>query len=265
MILAGSLSMKKAWLVRDCAQRTSFSLALAIALIVISGFAIAQSSNPRIKSNLQALKSDQASERVAAAKSLIEDWQNSFAVLIPELSAYNREVPKLSQKELQNFLAITDVLRSIVINKDKEGAIKAFRDQDDDQTIRSLVWAARSDDKDLRINATYILASVVDNTNLCIVLHHLQDKKISADGRINLLQVASAVAGYAYHENVLAITETIGKVQEHVEDEKDVGQTRALLKDLLQRCDKSINKKQELPPALAKYCKDYPYKEPLTQ
>lgn len=93
-----------------------------------------------------------------------------------------------------------------------------------------------------------------------------------ADGRINLLQVANAVAGYAYDENVAAIRETAQKVHDNVANEKDVALTQELLaltqellKKLSQSADKSENKGKPLPTDSAKSCKDYDYNAPLTR
>src|SRR5262249_32841647 len=118
-------------------------------------------------------------------------------------------------------------------------------------------WASRSANRNTRLNATYILASVADNTNLCIVLDHLRDPDLSADGRVNLLQVAKTVAPYAYSDNVeqiLAVTTDLKKLR--AAPNENLTLTKALLGDLETRAKESINFNIGLPDELPG-CKGY--------
>jgi len=80
-------------------------------------------------------------------------------------------------------------------------AIDYFRERDDVNLIRLLADFAGWDNRDVRINASLILANVVDNRTLCAVIDRLQTKPVSDNTRVNLLQIVSLVAARALPEN----------------------------------------------------------------
>lgn len=68
----------------------------------------------------------------------------------------------------------------------------------DDEIVKSLIPVAASSYRAARVPATLILANVVDNSNVCHVIAHLQTQRnIDENGRYNLLQVVLQVAAYA--------------------------------------------------------------------
>jgi len=216
-----------------------------------------QGSDSRIRAAIQTLRSPVASDRVPAASFLLENWQRALDDLIAELRTLDRGKPDSapSESELASLIPLTDVLRSIVLNQ--TGAVQAFREQDDERSIRTLIWASRSPNRNLRINATYVLASVADNTNLCMVLDHLRDRNLNADGRVNLLQVAITVAPYAYEENVIHVVNAVADLKKLMAGTKEnLSMTTQLLGDLEARAKDSINAKSKLPASLPG-CKDY--------
>lgn len=87
--------------------------------------------------------------------------------------------------------------------------IQVFRCLDDLQTIRKLVALARIDERGIRINASLLLANVVDNTTLCGVLEELLDHTLDENVRYNLWQVVLVVAEYARIENKAWSKQTI--------------------------------------------------------
>jgi hypothetical protein len=216
-----------------------------------------QGSDSRIRAAIQTLRSPVASDRVPAASFLLENWQRALDDLIADLRALDRGKPDSAppESELASLIPVTDVLRSIVLNQ--TGAVQAFREQDDERSIRTLIWASRSPNRNLRINATYVLASVADNTNLCMVLDHLRDRNLNADGRINLLQVAITVAPYAYEENVAHVVNAVADLKKLTAGTKEnLAMTTQLLAELETRAKDSINAKSKLPASLPG-CKDY--------
>ena len=237
-------------------------LSLALALLVTVGavplqpIAIADSIDNRIKASVQTVKTGETVDRGAAAAFLIDNWEKALPEIVADIGAYDRSSSApLADRDIKTLLPVTDVLRAILVNKDS--AIREFRTMPGkDKAVRALVWGARSDDRTLRINSTYSLANVLDNTTLCNVLDHLQDKSLSTDGRVNLLQAAMPVAGYAYDENINATAVTVKALSETMAKTKDTGQTLKLIDDLKARADKSINKGQALPSEIAD-CNSY--------
>jgi hypothetical protein len=157
--------------------------------------------------------------RVAAAKSVTEGWQESLPTLIRNIEAYYEpgEGKPYSDEAMTKLVPLTDLLVTIVVNKD--GAVQRFRETDTAKTIDLLAWAAGSGDRSLRFNASYILFQVVDDDNLCIILHRLRDPKLGYSGRNNLLRIAIAGASAATLHNVKAAYETAVKLK-HVTEGK---------------------------------------------
>jgi hypothetical protein len=189
---------------------------------------------------------------------LVESWQEALPLLVREMKTFDTVTAKapLSEGQIAGLLPITDVLRTILFNK--SGSIHAFRDIGSHSAIRPLVWAARGEDRPLRINSTYVLASVVDNRTVCVVLHHLRDPSISPDGRVNLLQVAMSMAGYAYADIVEETMETLEIIRS---TQTDIGsQSARLMEDLDRRTRGSSNRNDRSP---FPECSGYDYSAPL--
>lgn len=106
--------------------------------------------------------------------------------------------------------------------------IDAFRCQDSLDTIRKLIAFARIDERTIRVNASLLLANVVDNTTLCGVLEELYDPAVNDNTRYNLWQVVLVVAGYARKENKIWIGDTIA-------DNKRLAAARGNLERTLQK------------------------------
>jgi len=204
---------------------------------------------------VQALRSSDSTVRASAAKLLLANWQGSLTDLVEAVNGFDgkHSSDDLSKEDLDFFTRVTDVLRSIVVNNPP--SIQRFRELDSAKTSRPLIWAARSSHRDLRVNSTFILANVADNTNVCIILHHLHEKDISADGIVNLLQVVIAVSSYVYKENFQEAKRTLDELSKNLETRKEAfGRTIALIAELSKRLDVSINKDEPLPIALS-FCK----------
>ncbi len=201
---------------------------------------------PDPKPYIEQIKKAPTASASAAAK-LIDNWQTSLVPLVTEIGTYNVPITPDQTGALQQLEGLTDVLRSIIVNQD--GATRLFRTKanGNKQAIKNLIWAAQSDDKALRINATYVLANVADNTNMCLILDQLVDPKLTPDGRINLLQVVQVVASYAYKQNVTSTKATVQKIQADLaRDRTGNARTLAIADDVLTRLDKSKNKDDDL-------------------
>ncbi len=67
-------------------------------------------------------------------------------------------------------------------------------------------------------NSSYILAKVVDDDNLCVILHRLRDPNLGYSGQVNLLQIAISGTSSAARENVQAAKETAERLKTRTEE-----------------------------------------------
>lgn len=233
---------------RGWKSRSGALPAAALTLLCLGcGPSFGQAGVDPMTSRLTQVKSSNVADRTAASKFLIDDWTRSLEPLVKELSKFEATAAAgtAAQPDIDAMLGVTDTLRSILANKEKEGAIKKFREIDNDpKVISGLAWMARSDNRDIRVNSTYILANVIDNTNVCIVLDHLRDPSINGNGRVNLLQTIAPVAGYAYKKNVELIQKSLPVTKSNAKGDAD--RTNALVEQLLQRVGTSTNAREDL-------------------
>lgn len=211
--------------------------------------------------NLELLRSaDNDKTRSVAASALINNWRTSLPTVMRELSKISGSADGWTPSQQSYFLSVTDVLRTVLSTNVE--AIKLFRDCHDSSTIKPLIWAARGSNQGMRLNSTLILGNTVDNTSVCLVLHHLRDPGISVNGRANLLGVTYAVASYAYSDNVKAIKDTLDLLRPKIES--NATQTLKLIDDITSRVNASTNKSTTLAAAdLKEPCTDYNYAGPL--
>jgi hypothetical protein len=202
----------------------------------------------------------EAQARVDAMALLTERWKDSLPILIQNIDAYYRADSDPAAEDVAGLLPLTDLAVTIVLNKD--GAIEDFRQSDTDKTIKLLAWATRGpqtieQNRNLRFNAAYILASVVDNSNLCIILDHLRDPELGPNGLVNLLQVAMGTARSAYKENAEATLATVDILRPRVA-EGGPGKIAVLVESLGASAMLSPNAETPLP-FDAQYCRGYDY------
>jgi hypothetical protein len=138
------------------------------------------------------------------------------------------------------LLRITGAIRSILTTRGTT-AIREFRAVDDIATTSVLAFAARSADAGLRINATLVLADVIDDSTVCVPIDHLYDPSLTsseggASGRINLIGVVSVVAPWAYRPNFQNIERLLEKLNADVKGQ-DVAQTKEVIANLQERLD----------------------------
>ena len=155
--------------------------------------------------------------RVDAANTVTDGWQESLPVLLQRIEAYyqNREGAPYSKENASKLIPLTDLLVRIVVNKD--GSVQSFQKSDNEKTIDLLAAAAGGEERDLRFNSSYILAKVVDDDNLCVILHRLRQTDLGYSGQVNLLQIAISGTSNAARENVQAAKATAEKLKTSTE------------------------------------------------
>jgi hypothetical protein len=135
-----------------------------------------------------------ASPQAYAAATAVD--QESIGRSVEKIKAFQDKV--ISERE---FGAVVKLLEQARLQTESPSGIEYFRSLDDLNVIMTLVDMATSDNRGIRINATLILANVVDNTTLCAVINKLLSGNINDNSQYNLLQVVKVVAGYAREEN----------------------------------------------------------------
>ncbi|CDX15783.1 exported hypothetical protein [Mesorhizobium sp. ORS 3324] len=129
---------------------------------------------------------------------------------------------KADNYDLGRVYSVLAPLNQLVKSQDD---IQAFRCQDDLATIRKIIAFARIDERVTRINASLLLANVVDNTTLCGVLEELFDHSLNDNARYNLWQVVLVVARYARVENQKWIKATVSDNQTFIGSQPNYGRT----------------------------------------
>jgi hypothetical protein len=254
-------------------SRTIMSLAAILYLLAEPSPASTQSpdavrcsydTRPDVSSALKGLQSNDEPTRLTAASTLGQIGKDALPALmaaIPQLLRRNAEPSTWPSTQRDVAIVLTDVIRAIL--SDDRPSILRFRQCTTDAIIKPLTWAARGDNQRLRVSAANILANVVDNTTVCIVLHHLRDTNISTNGRANLLGVTNSMASYAYRENVTDISKTLEIVNAQIGSTPGLDQSRSIVRDIYSPLAQSENKDTSLQSSLKEYCGNYNFNTPL--
>lgn len=186
----------------------------------------------------------------AAQETVIRDF-------IDTLERYRTSEPGELQKA---YHLIPDLLDARFATAEMAG-IDVFRRLDDPHTIHVLAEVAKSDDRDLRINASLILVNVVDNTTLCAVIDGLFDDGINDNARFNLLQIVSAVSDRALVENRRWIAAILKHTWELVgKDPERYQKSIAVLKEIEEKLSQSADEFEgNLEPEIIEMCSELPW------
>ncbi|BAM92371.1 exported hypothetical protein [Bradyrhizobium oligotrophicum S58] len=160
--------------------------------------------------------------------------------------------PAVEPDVKSRLLTATGALRAIMTRLDSasnlNNFITLFRERNNINVISALTYAARSDNKDLRLSSTLLLGNVIDNRFVCVPLTQLNDPEFmkaaeAPSGRANLLGVVSVVAPWAYKENY----ENIDKTRDYIggqigrEDSSSMKNTLAILDNIQTRLKSQTN------------------------
>jgi hypothetical protein len=137
------------------------------------------------------------------------------------------------------LVRLTGAARTVLVNRGA-AAVAEFREAGDAEFVATLAFAARSEAQNLRVNATRVLADIVDNNNVCVVIDHLYDPELDTSphgpsGRVNLLGVVSVQAIWAYRENHANIETLVRETRRRLEGQPEVSQTLSVLDNIDQR------------------------------
>lgn len=177
----------------------------------------------------------------ALASDLLFGEVDTILCLVEILNGLKERVQsvQLDNETGDQLLRISGAIRSVLSTRGPS-AIREFRRHDDPATASVLAFAARSPDPGLRINATLVLADVIDNSTVCVPIDHLYDPALltsagGESGRINLMGVVSVVAPWAYKENYANISRLTTKLRRDIGARGRAPQTEEVLTNLENR------------------------------
>ena len=185
----------------------------------------------------------QYQQKQAPSSDFLFGGSDTVRCLVEIMGEMRRSVrsSKIDPQMLGQLVRVTGVVRSILTTQGAS-AIRSFRRFDNPDSTIVLAFAARSDDPNLRINATLILADVIDNTTVCVPIDHLYDPALlesagGDSGRVNLVGVVSVVAPWSYRENFDNITRLAIKLRNDIAGQDNVAQTKDVLNNLQTRLE----------------------------
>ena len=168
------------------------------------------------------------------------------AFIVPWANAYLVQVLSGLPADDPSWPNILNTLNGEIQTADQ---VKCFRRWgSDDALVDKLIPLAGGSDVVTRVPAALVLENVVDNTNICRVIHALDQPPASGadvNGRYDLLLAVDQVAGYAFVDTGQWISSLLGKLSERLKRETDVDKTAALLIEITGKlqANKSNNKR----------------------
>jgi hypothetical protein len=143
------------------------------------------------------------------SRELLKDWEVALRCLIEVIDGAKTTVTSVQAAQSRTDVlqasrairAILDDIKTPAIDKYRKD-IRGFGEHSNVQITSVLVYGARSDNYDLRLNSTLILGNTIDNDTVCVPLAHLYAKDLNVSGRANLLAIVTVVASSANKENV---------------------------------------------------------------
>ena len=188
-------------------------------------------------------------EGKAQSLSFLQSVRDPLACIVPQISRFEPQLQSTekSPQDLDVYLSLTAA--SILLVEASFNNVTRFRDLDSIDVARTLAVGAGHPDRAVRLNSARLLASVVDNSTLCVVLDQLH-QPVSEDPtgvaiikRANLLGVARGAASWISRENQQALAATLDFTKRNIglEFGSDLSNTRALITDIDQRLRSNSN------------------------
>jgi hypothetical protein len=139
---------------------------------------------------------------------------------------------------------IQDLLRtgrSVINSQDSVNIFNSLNDKNRVAVIGKLVDLSTINAPDIRINASLILADVVENRTLCAVLDRLFEPELNENTRFNLLQIVRAVTNRLKNTEVKAWIAATLQANEKIVAGKGMEKTRAMLGDIAQALERKAD------------------------
>lgn len=149
-------------------------------------------------------------------RTALKDWTAVLPCLenyLASLATYGNADEAIKTLSDKNFIwgatLATTAMRAILDDNGKSAAALFQRGQTL-RTISVLALAAMSDAHDARVNATVVLANVIDATTICVPEDYLYYGNISDNGRANLLALVSIPLGSVSQAEIANLKRLIG-------------------------------------------------------
>ncbi len=179
-------------------------------------------------------------EGKAQSLSVLGSVRNPLACIVPQIPEFELELrdPNPNPEAIEAYLSLT-AAAILLVESDFENVTR-FRALDNINVAKTLAAGSGHPDRSVRLNSARLLASIVDNTSLCVVLDQLhqpvtpEEGDVSVNARANLLGVARAAASWIGEENQYALSETLAYTVRSItqEDSIDLSKTQALVSDI---------------------------------
>jgi hypothetical protein len=243
-------------------MRSRITIGAAIFLLVSSGTSLHVAAAEQGLADCEAISSNVFDpETTVLPDPLLADWRPASICLLLLLDQMATRVssPELSADDLQPFVKATGALNTIIATFDGKAVIQHLRANDTIDVASALSWGARNVERSARLNATMLLANIVDNNTICVPIDHLYDTDFietanGINGRANLLSVVSVISPWAHRENYHNILRLVEQATPQIEG-PNLEKTRSLIGDIcrrlgLQETYSAPNKNTPLPPSL---------------
>lgn len=175
----------------------------------------------------------------------VSNWQDNAACLFRYLNSIEASAP-LSGETISRLRVISGILRTMIELNPKEFRT-VFESNVTYRSARMLVLAASSSEQVLRLNASFVLANIVNPSLTCVIVDHLADPDLARsesgrNGRANLLGILRAMANWADPFTRALMREALAATASQINAETNVETAKSLILDLQKRLNLPIRK-----------------------
>lgn len=175
----------------------------------------------------------------------VGNWQDSAACLFRYLNSVEASAP-LSVETISRLRVVSGILRSMIELNPKDFRA-VFESNSTYRSTRMLVLAASSSEQVLRLNASFVLANIVNPSITCVIVDHLSDPDLprsesGRNGRANLLGILRAMANWADPYTRALMREALAATDNQIRIEANVETAKSLIVDVQKRLNLPIRK-----------------------
>ncbi|MBY5933110.1 hypothetical protein KUV51_08895 [Tateyamaria omphalii] len=182
-------------------------------------------------------------EGKAQSLPMLESVRDPLSCIVPQIPEFEFQIRNNERNTAAIGAYLSLTAAAILLVEDEFINVTRFRELDSAEVAQVLAIGAGHKDRSVRVNSARLLASVVDNSTLCIVLDHLhqpvppQEGGVAVNARANLLGIARAAASWISIENQTALAATLSYTFRTISQEAggDLSKTRELVTDIERR------------------------------
>lgn len=190
-------------------------------------------------------------EGKAQRLSQLSAMTDPLSCIVPQIPEFRLDLSDQEPRPraIEAYLSLTAA--AILLVENDFAYVTRFRTIDDMLVVKTLASGAGHPIRSVRINSARLLASIVDNSTLCVVLDYLHapvkpvgdDNNSSVNARANLLGVVRGAAKWIGIENQRALQDTLDYTVRTISNENSVElpKTLALISDIERRLEANIS------------------------